>query len=470
MRRLLAIVIALVGIAADATAVRADDTATEHDAKQSARRHLKLGVTLFQEGNFTGALAEFEASYRDLPSAAALQNIALCYTKLFRYVEAIDTLNWLQRDFGNTLPEAERQAVQQALQNLSLLVGTLRIDVSPKHALVTMNEAPVPPRLLDSPMRLSSGEYRISATAPGFRPDEQVIKVAGGEQKSVSIKLEPLFAQVAIHAGDPDAAIAIDRQPLAYGSWFGQLAPGSHLLQVYKAGHAPYARHILVRAGDSLELRIPASAVVQPQESEDSPLSELPYDDPDHEPLPRGFYGMATAATLAVLSSPDGFAPGQGADTTGSSFGLRGGYRLGRHVVLEAMFERGSQSVTGTYQRGLSPMQTLSYDLTSSRAGANVRLVAGGRVTRLSGALGVGAVVHDLELAGVAYEGTNSYATLDVGVQFNVGHVLIETAAQSFFEGVTNVKAGERRAYTDHSVVSHAGLALRIGYSEWGQW
>src|ERR1700742_1591324 len=55
---------------------------------QSARRHFRTGVKLYRDGNYKGALAEFEAAYRDKPSAGSLQNVALCQKALFRYPQA----------------------------------------------------------------------------------------------------------------------------------------------------------------------------------------------------------------------------------------------------------------------------------------------------------------------------------------------------------------------------------------------
>jgi len=49
-------------------------------------------VHLFEDRNFAGALVEFEASFKQNPTAAALQNIAVCQKGLFRYADANATL------------------------------------------------------------------------------------------------------------------------------------------------------------------------------------------------------------------------------------------------------------------------------------------------------------------------------------------------------------------------------------------
>ena len=64
-----------------------------------AKRHFTNGVHLFEDRNFAGALVEFEASFKQNPTAAALQNIAVCQKGLFRYADAIATLERMLRDF-----------------------------------------------------------------------------------------------------------------------------------------------------------------------------------------------------------------------------------------------------------------------------------------------------------------------------------------------------------------------------------
>ncbi|HEX6275750.1 MAG TPA: hypothetical protein VFZ53_22065, partial [Polyangiaceae bacterium] len=43
-----------------------------------ARAHFKSGTKLYQDGNYAGALAEFEAAYESKPGPGSLQNVALC--------------------------------------------------------------------------------------------------------------------------------------------------------------------------------------------------------------------------------------------------------------------------------------------------------------------------------------------------------------------------------------------------------
>lgn len=439
--------------------------------REEARKHLKVGVKLYNEQNYEAALVQFEASFVQLPSASALQNIALCQTKLFRYVDAIETLEGLRTRFGGTMPAEEASQVEEALRNLSQLVGTVTLQVTPPTAKVKIGSRVLSGEELQRPLRMSSGEYAVEVVASNHLPVKTSVKIAGGETKTVTIDLEKAVGTLTVRVNDQQAAISMDRVPLAYGTWTGQVVAGEHLLQVYKPGHVTVSTQISVRTGDKMELQLSVGPPEDP-EGDVSPgydLVGLPYrvGRKSRSPFEAdvGWYGLVSASNLAVLRSPDGFDPEDDADVLGGSFGLRGGYRLGNYVALEAMFDTGSQSVSGTFG---DSRQT--YDLLTRRYGANIRLLLGGKSVRLTGALGVGAAWHRLDLAGSSYAGTNSYLGMDLGPQFNVGQVLIDGVVQAYFEGASNTRDGEVRMYTRHTVLPQVGVGLRVGFSQWGTW
>ena len=77
-------------------------------ATLDARRHFKSGTKLYRDGNYGGALAEFEEAYRLKPGAGSLQNVALSQKGLFRYAEAAATLEQLLAKHGGELSEPGR--------------------------------------------------------------------------------------------------------------------------------------------------------------------------------------------------------------------------------------------------------------------------------------------------------------------------------------------------------------------------
>jgi hypothetical protein len=86
-------------------------------AADDAKRHFTNGVHLFEDRNFAGALVEFEASYQKNPTAVALQNIAVCQKGLFRYADAISTLERMLRDFATQLSLEDKKAAEDAIRD-----------------------------------------------------------------------------------------------------------------------------------------------------------------------------------------------------------------------------------------------------------------------------------------------------------------------------------------------------------------
>jgi hypothetical protein len=276
---------------------------------------------------------------------------------------------------------------------------------------------------------------------------------------------------VNVTADDPEAAIAIDRQALGYGSWSGPVSPGTHSLEVYKTGHAPYRTQFTVRAGDQIEIKATIGPIAEQPTKVTTSFSPLPSPRRGSEPEPRGFYGLFTATSLLVLASPDNFQRSSHPDITGGFFGLRAGYRFWENIAFEGHFDTGEQSVAGTYADPSTKVAAnTSYELDSTHLGGNVRLLYGDRVSRFSAAFGVGEVVHSLRLAGHEAKGNNSYLVVELAAQFNVGHILLEIAAMSYLEGSTNIKENGDRFYTTATVLPQVGIGFRTGIGQWGSW
>ena len=101
-----------------------------------ARRHFKTGTKLYRDGNYGGALAEFEEAYRLKPGAGSLQNVALSQKGLFRYSESATTLEQLLAKHGTELSEGERRAIGEALTELKGLIASIRLRIKPETARV----------------------------------------------------------------------------------------------------------------------------------------------------------------------------------------------------------------------------------------------------------------------------------------------------------------------------------------------
>jgi hypothetical protein len=99
---------------------------------------------------------------------------------------------------------------------------------------------------------IKAGQHIIEGRKPRFKPQEQSVRVAGGEQTLIRLKLEPApddrpRAILKIQSQVPDAEVFID------GSSAGKapierrdLDPGKHYIVVRKDGYAEYKREIVL--------------------------------------------------------------------------------------------------------------------------------------------------------------------------------------------------------------------------------
>src|SRR5215471_13599582 len=165
--------------------------AVSADGVSEGKRHFLNGVRLFEDRNLAGALVEFEASFAEHPTAAALQNIAVCQKGLFRYADAIGTLQRMLKEFGTELSAEDKKAAQEAIRDMSALLGTVVLKVTPKDAKISINGAPLDAAAMAAPVRLAAGEYRVAAEAPGYEAEEKVVTVVSQKEVPLDIALRP---------------------------------------------------------------------------------------------------------------------------------------------------------------------------------------------------------------------------------------------------------------------------------------
>ena len=156
---------------------------------EEASIHFKRGLQLFDEGDYTLALVEFERAYQLAPNYRALYNIALVDMQLGRYADAARTLDQYLHDGGDVIAPARRAEVTRTLGELRLRTATVDISLNVPVAEVTLDGKPVDPSRLHGPMVIDAGEHTLRATAPGFVSQDRTVTLAGGDRASVRLEL-----------------------------------------------------------------------------------------------------------------------------------------------------------------------------------------------------------------------------------------------------------------------------------------
>lgn len=442
-----------------------------------AKRHFLNGVHLFQDKNFAGALAEFEASLQSKPTAVALQNIAICQKALFRYGDAIATLERLLRDFGPTLSAEDKRAAESALHDLNGLIGSIAVTTNVPAATISINGTPLSAEASKAPVRLSAGEYTVSAEATGFdRAEQHVTVVSGDKAHAVHLTLVPASGTLIIHATDPQAAIAIDRVPMSWGDYTGTVPAGMHTVYVYKAGFAPYVSPINVVAGQSTVV----NGTLGPAES--GPYKGPYAPPPEYVAKPQqGLYGYATVAGYTLSAQPNGTERHSG---RGAALGLRGGYRFGKAFGMELMLESETARVSDQCLKAdtaACPNQ-VAYTIDTVRFGPSARFMTGGASSRGFATLGFGAAFHSVSDVTdnripadklTTATGADGYFLIEGGWELQFGHWALGASLGVSLESAGSVKgksdtgADTQPFAGNNSSLPQANIGLRAGYTQW---
>jgi len=443
---------AVAALALGATNTRAQETppAAEDTPADSYKKHMANGVKLFNDGNFAAAIVEFEAAYAERPKASPLLNIALCQKSLFNYPKAIAALERALSLHGDTMEAEDRAASENAIKEMRALLGYVKVELSPSHATLLVDDEPLPQGAADKPVPLGPGKHVLAARADGYESAEETITVTSADRdKIVRLALVPNKGWVVVKTDDPEMAIAIDQQPLALGEWAGLVEPGTHLVQMYKPNGPEYTFQVLVVAGKAQEVRpeiggVPI-AVPRPGTipTPTPPAAKAKIAKPPDPPL-RGAYALATGGVFLML----------GENGAGGTAGARLGYRLRTSIGLELMFDYANNKIETT-------SGTSTVALNSARFGGGIRLMSPGRKARFVATIGGGAAYNWLG-AGKSPGGV-AFVNIDTGFELDWSGVLLGLAAQqTLLLGGADTPLVE---LADPRVTF--GLGARIGFGAW---
>src|ERR1041384_438707 len=161
-------------------------------AKQEAARRFEHAIKLYEDSDYTLALAEFERVYELVPDYRVLYNIGQVSIQLGRYARAYRTLKEYVARGGNDLPPGGAAAVQADLTQLAGKVAQLSVQVSQAGAEISVDGAAMGPAPLAAPLVVDVGEHRVQVELPGYVTQSQTFTLAGGDRREGSFTLLPL--------------------------------------------------------------------------------------------------------------------------------------------------------------------------------------------------------------------------------------------------------------------------------------
>ncbi len=176
--------------------IHADDASEEETEDPQSREALERfedAERIFEQGDYRGALAEFQRIYELLEGHPnryfVLFNLGRAYEELHRYDRAIEMYRRYLREGG---AEADGRAdVEASLRALERLLGTVEIAIEgPERAEVWLGEWQVG----EAPGRISvpGGQHVIEIRAEGFEPQRREIEVAARQEVRIEVAMARL--------------------------------------------------------------------------------------------------------------------------------------------------------------------------------------------------------------------------------------------------------------------------------------
>lgn len=178
---------ALLLVSLQSQSAHAQDEAT----KAQARENFQRGIEQYDASQYEAALESFQEAYRLSPHPMVRVNMANCYDRLGKPVEALFHYGrFLSETVGDRTRAAQRTEVESAMQRLKRSLGELNLRVIPDGSLVRVDDTEERRSPIVEPLVLAAGDHVIRVTRQGFVPAERRVVVRGGASETIDITLQ----------------------------------------------------------------------------------------------------------------------------------------------------------------------------------------------------------------------------------------------------------------------------------------
>ena len=239
-------------------------------AEEQARRHFFQGATLYEEGNYEAALAEFQASVELRDVAVVHFNVAQTLRALFRYDEAIAAYQRYLERGGDRIDDRRRREVERSIAQLRERIAPVTLVVEPPGTEIRIDGRHVGVAPLDDAVVLSAGRRRIELTADGHIPVRDDLEVVGGQARTLRIELprRDTAGTVSITTDPEQAEVRIDGLEVGEAPVTRRLPAGGHVVEAVAPGHETYRASVDLADRQELPLHLVLDEDTDPITSE----------------------------------------------------------------------------------------------------------------------------------------------------------------------------------------------------------
>jgi hypothetical protein len=156
-------------------------TSTDYD------KLLDRAVAAFDGGDYVRSRELFEQAYALRPNARVLRGLGISAVHLERYTVAKRELTEALREDRQALTANQREGVTELLSWMQENLGTVRLQLDPSDAYVTLDDEPVS----DTELVVKPGSHRIAVRLDGFATQVHTVDLGEGQKRTLDIELLP---------------------------------------------------------------------------------------------------------------------------------------------------------------------------------------------------------------------------------------------------------------------------------------
>ncbi len=251
LRRWAAPVAVVLAVGMTAPEAHAD---ADEEAKAEAKEHFTKGIEFFNNGEYGAALAEFFWANEIAPHFMVLYNIARCYARLNKHIEAKGYFEQYLKEGGDQIPTKRLQEVAEEMAALEKIIAYLDVTTGDvKGATIKIGDKVVGQTPLEKAVAVEPGPITVGAEADGYRSESKDIVVPAGKTLKVEFVLVWVvkWGNIEVTTEAPKGVVFMDGKEMGPAPWSGKVKAGTHSVEIKAPGYKKAVKEVVVEEDDN---------------------------------------------------------------------------------------------------------------------------------------------------------------------------------------------------------------------------